>query len=229
MGLGFVRSDFGCSVSQRRVSMNTIRIIIADNHPIIVQGIRGCLAQHPQIRVVGVAESFAALFSLLVDRPADVVILDLQDMHDSPLTTVERLRRLYPQLGIVVFSSTTELAPELLDAGVHGYISKEDLPDLLPQAIMVAHRGERTLSPGVRAYIQQITALQQRERLTNKELSVLKLVAQGLKTITIGETMGIDPRCAQNYITVLRRKTGCTTRTGLAEWYRRNIFAQDQR
>jgi DNA-binding NarL/FixJ family response regulator len=209
------------------MSLSMLRVVIADDHPMIIQGIRAGFLYHSHIQVVGSTKTFLELFEFLAATVVDVVILDLVGMKSSPLITVERLRRLYPQLGIVVFSSTFELAPELLEHGVHGYISKEDRTDQLPLAIEAASRGERILSPEVRTYLQQILALQSRERLANKELSVLKLLAQGMSTVEIADEMGIDPRSVQNYVTALRRKTGCSTRNALAEWYRRNISAQE--
>ena len=197
-----------------------IRVVIADDHPVLLDGLTALLATHPTIHVVGVSRSFNDVLALLTTTSADVLILDLGGMGGAPLTMINRIQRLYPALAIVVFSSSVDLAPELLQAGVRGYIAKEDLTDQLIAAITAVHAGQTYRSPTVQEYLQT-TKLHQQQHLSPKELSVLKLLAQGFGTVAIAEQMGIDPRSVQNYITVLRRKTGCVERTQLADWYRR--------
>jgi DNA-binding NarL/FixJ family response regulator len=202
---------------------NPIAVIIADDHPVISAGLMQVFAQSPHCRVVGVAPSFRALFTLLETQRADVIVLDLAGMGGQPITVVKQVRERYPQTQIVVFSSLCDLAPELLSSGVLGYVTKENMADTLVMAVQAAHAGQRFIAPVVQQYLDRSIATGYRVRLSPKELHALKLVAQGLKTVEIAAEMGIDPRCAQNHITDVRQKTGCTQRTQLAQWYRTHI------
>ena len=203
------------------MSTTSIRVVIADDHPVILDGLTTLLAANPTIAVVAVAQSFRALLDVLDRVAADVLILDLGGMGGSPLTAVNRLGRDHPSVRVIVFSSSVDLAPELLHAGVRGYIPKEDFTEQLITAIHTVMAGQTYLSPSVAHYLAQTTQTHHRHRLAPKELSVLKLLALGHGTGEIAEQLQIDQRSVQNYITTLRRKIGCHERTQLADWYRR--------
>jgi two-component system, NarL family, nitrate/nitrite response regulator NarL len=199
----------------------SIRVVIADDHPIVLDGLTVILAAAPWIQLVGVARSFSEMISLLDTVPTDMLVLDLGGMGGSPLIFVNRMQRVYPDIRIIVFSSSVDLAPELVQAGVRGYITKEDLSQQLVAAIRAVRSGQRYFSQVVQDYLLQATTLHKQHHISPKELSVLKLLAQGLGTIAIAEQLGIDPRSVQNHITTLRRKIGCAERTQLVDWYRR--------
>lgn len=195
-----------------------IRVVVADDHPIIIDGVQNLLAQHPEIGLVGVARSFAAVTEVLDQTVPDVLVLDVSRMGGSVLNLMNRLQREYAQLGVVIFSSMVDLAPELLDAGARGYVTKDELSRELVRAIKVVATGERFVSPVVAKFLEQA---RQQTSLSPKELIALKLLAQGMGTVQIAEQMGVNPHTAQNYITSMRRKTGCMERTQLVEWYHR--------
>jgi DNA-binding NarL/FixJ family response regulator len=193
------------------------RIVIADDHPIVLAGLSTMLAQVAQLEVVAIARSFDQVLASAQEHVVDVVILDLGGMDGSPIAVIQQLTRDYPRLKVIVFSSTIDLAPELLEAGAMGYVAKEELPSVLVEAITAAMASQQFFSPLVREYLEQST----RTTLTPKELVSLKLLAQGLTTPEIAAQLQIDPRTVQNYITSMRRKTGCLQRTQLVDWYRR--------
>ena len=199
----------------------SIRVVIADDHPIVLDGLTMILTAAPSIQLVGVAPSFNEMIGLLDNVTTDMLVLDLGGMGGSPLIFVNRMQRVYPNIRIIVFSSSVDLAPELVQAGVPGYITKEDLSEQLVAAIQAVRSGQRYFSQVVQDYLLQATTLHKQHHISPKELSVLKLLAQGLETIAIAEQLGIDPRSVQNHITTLRRKLGCAERTQLVDWYHR--------
>lgn len=199
-----------------------IRVVVADDHPIVLDGLRTLLASSKEVEVVAIARSFSEVIEVAQRLIGDVVILDLGGMGGSPLAVVQRLHWEYPQLKILIFSSSIDLAPELLAAGAVGYVAKEELPATLLEAIATVVTGQQFLSPLVQEYLEQST---KQAALTPKELITLKLLAQGLSTVAIAKQMGIDPRSVQNYVTALRRKTGCFQRVQLVDWYRRTYGA----
>jgi DNA-binding NarL/FixJ family response regulator len=195
-----------------------IRVVVADDHPIIVDGVQNVLAQYPEIGLVGVANSFATVSEVLNQTTPDVLVLDVSGMGGSVLHLLSRLQREHAQIGVVIFSSMVDLAPELLDSGARGYVTKDELSRELVRAIKVVAMGELFVSPVVAEFLGQA---RQQTSLSHKELIALKLLVQGLGTVQIAEQMGVNPHTAQNYITSMRRKTGCMERTQLVEWYRR--------
>jgi two-component system, NarL family, response regulator DevR len=203
------------------MTVQPIRVIVADDHPIVQDGLQTILSGDPRLTVVGVATSFVEVIALLATISADVLVLDLGGMGGAPLSLVQRVRREYPQVAIVVFSSSLDLAPELLDAGVCGYVVKEELMGQLRDAIHAGRAGQRFVSPLVEEYMMRTASLSKQYQLTAQELNVLTLLAHGLGTVAIAEQLEIDARVAQNYITSLRRKLGCTERIQLVDWYQR--------
>jgi DNA-binding NarL/FixJ family response regulator len=195
-----------------------IRILIGDDHPIVLDALCTLLSGSDQFTVVATAQSFPEVVAAARRHPADVVILDLGGMAGSPLAIIQRLQRERPKLRVVVFSSTIDLAPELLNAGAAGYVAKEERSSVLIEAITTVVAGQVFQSPFVQEYLAQSM---KETTLTAKELVSLKLLAQGLTTQEIAAYMRIDPRSVQNYITSMLRKTGCGQRIQLVEWYRR--------
>lgn len=202
-----------------------IRVVVADNHPIIIDGVQKHLAAHPEIGLVGVADSFATVPDALDEHLPDVLVLDLTGMGGSALNLMNRLQREYPQLHVVIFSTTVDFAPELLDAGARGYVTKDEYTRELVRAIKAVAQGELFISPVVAHYLEQS---RKPTPLSPKEQIALKLLVQGLGTVQIAEQMGVGVHTAQNYITSMRRKTGSIERTQLVEWYYKHYRDKSQ-
>lgn len=198
-----------------------IRVFIADDHPIVRDGLSTIVHSDPRLSVVGTATSFADLQAQLSTTPADIVVLDISGMQGTPIAFVAGLLRAYPQLAVIIFSSLVDLAPELLQAGARGYIAKEELSSQLLLAIQAVSVGERYVSPVTQEYLQRCGTSPTLPRFAPQELSVLKLLAQGLGTEAIADQLGLGVRTVRNYLSQIRIKTGCDERTQLAAWYQR--------
>ena len=132
-----------------------LRIMLADDHPVILDGIRGQLMGLSDMVVVATAASFAEVLDRLTQESSDVLVLDLGNMGGSPLRLLGRLARDYPALKVVIFSTTIDLAPELLAAGASGYVAKEDRRGELVQAIRAVAAGAIYTSAMVTAYVER--------------------------------------------------------------------------
>jgi DNA-binding NarL/FixJ family response regulator len=198
-----------------------IKVLVADDHAIVREGLQSIIASNTGLELVGMVTSFEGVVQKLTTTHVDVLVLDLGGMGGAPLTFATRLQREYPHVKIVVFSSSIDLAPELLQAGIYGYVVKEELSSQLIQAIKAAAVSQQFLSPLVNDYMARSQANNQKSTLTPAELNVLKHLAHGFGTSDIAKSLEIDPRVVYNYLSNLRRKTGCTERTQLAEWYKR--------
>ncbi|MDP9314147.1 MAG: response regulator transcription factor [Chloroflexota bacterium] len=196
-----------------------IKIVIADDHPIVRRGVMAALAQDPQMIVAAVVGNMHDLARTLDRESVNVVILDVKGMGGPVLSLVERLAREQPRLAIIGFSSSVALAPEFLRAGARGYVAKEDVDEHLVVAIHTTHCGGLFLSPVADEYVACCGLTVDQFKLTPSELSVLKLNAEGCDTAEIATQLGLSEKTVRNYFRECYRKTGCTNRTQLATWY----------
>lgn len=199
----------------------SVRVFVADDHPIIRQGLDTALRSEPYIELVGMSSSFHEMVNHPLLERCDVLILDLSGMQAGPTVMVTQLTKLLPRLRIVIFSSSVDTAPELLRAGALGYVAKDDRVEHVLAAVRAVNAGQRYLSPIAQHYLDRTEGRQKQYQLVPKEVMVLKLLAQGLRTAAIAHQLLIDPRTVQNYITSLLRKTACEDRVQLVEWYQR--------
>lgn len=197
--------------------ISPIRIIIADDHPVLYGGLQSMLNQIPEFSVVATARSFAELDAVLEHTAADVIVLDVLGMGDSPIATISGLQLRFPALKVIVFSSALGSAPDLLRAGARGYITKDEMFDDVVQAIAEVHAGRMFLSQNVRDFIEQA---RRRDEFTEQELTIMRLNAQGFRTRQIADYLGLAPGTVDNYFNRLYAKTPCASRQQLAAWYR---------
>ncbi len=202
------------------MTRSRIRVLIADDHPITADGLRLHLETSLMIELVGVATSFAQLRTLVETTPADVLLLDVTGMQGSAIATIHALRRDHPSIALVIFSSIVGVARDLLAAGAHGYVVKEEHARHLLHAIHAAHHGQRYLSPIVEEYLSGTNQPVALHQLAPKEQSVLELLDKELSTTEIATQLVIDARTVQNYITSMIRKVGVKSRYQLTMWYR---------
>ncbi len=214
----------GKQSKNNNIGPSAIRVAIADDHPIVQRGLKDAMRAHSHLELVGTASSFQELMAILPSAIPDVLILDLSGMGGAPLPLMERLRREYPELRVIVFSSFIDLVPEMLKAGAYGYIGKEDLDHYLVTAITIVHHGKQFLSPTAERYLARSEGQRGPSELSEQQATAVKYAAQGLKTKQIADRMGIDEHTVLNYITLAKRKTGHTTRLELIDWYRRNYL-----
>ena len=201
--------------------ISAIRVVVADDHPIVQRGLNDVLTAHPHLQVIATVSNFRELMESLPNALLDVLVLDLNGMGSAPLPLMERLRREYPELAVVVFSSLVDCVPEMLKAGARGYVVKEEREHYLITAIEVVHRRKQFLSPIAEEYVARSEESGGPRELSAQQATAVKYLARGLNTEAIADQMGIDPRTVLNYITLAKRKTGCGSRLELVEWYRR--------
>ena len=193
----------------------TTRVLIAGDRPLIRLGLEAVVAQQPTIACRG-SIAAAAMVEHLIAEPVQVLVLDLDDCTVPALPLIDQLRR-DTTVTIVVCTDAVGLAPELIRAGVRGILTLAEAPEQLHSAIQAAQATQPYLSPTATRAIDT-----ERAPLTQSEIRVVALLAQGLGTVQIAHQMGINPRSAQNYLTTLRRKLGCAERVQLVRWYRQN-------
>ena len=159
-----------------------VRVIIADDHPVLRKGLRTVLDLESTIEVLGEVASFRELETLLETTSADVVLLDLGGMWTQPVTAISVLTRTYRQLGVIIYSSTLSGARELLKAAARGYVAKEDVEDEVVAAIHTIMRGHLFLSQTVTNYLDRAGGMRKKDDLAPQEWNVLRLIAEEFGT-----------------------------------------------
>lgn len=166
-----------------------IRIILADDHPVVREGLRAMLSAEPDLEVVADASSGPRAEALAAELRPDIVLMDLRMPEGGGVDAIERMTRTGLPCRVIVLT-TYETDRDILravEAGAAGYLLK-DLPRAeLADAVRAAARGETVLAPSVAArLVDQLRTRPERPRLSARETAVLRLVAEGCTNAEIG-------------------------------------------
>jgi DNA-binding NarL/FixJ family response regulator len=202
-----------------------IRVIVADDHHLVRQGICALLEKAPDMEVVGQAEDGMGALDLVRRTPPDILVLDLAMPRMNGIQTIERVQALGGRTRVVVLSmySDETLVRQALRSGASGYLLKRSVTEELLLAIRAAARGETYLSPSVSRVL--VDAVRQEggvskspillDRLTPRERQVLQLVAEGHSNSEIGRTLGVSKKTVEKHRASLVAKLGVRDLAGL--------------
>jgi two-component system, NarL family, response regulator DegU len=196
----------------------TTRILIADDHPIVRSGIRNELGRHIDFLVVGEALNGDDTVQLTYTLKPDILLLDIHMPGKRSIDVVQEIKNQVPGCHILVLSAhgDTPTIIGMLKAGVHGYILKDEDPEIIAEAIQAVLDGDTWLSPGVSDRLATILGpLNGRENcseFTRRELEVLKSVATGSTTREIANNLQMAERTVEFHITNILRKLGAKGR-----------------
>ncbi len=203
-----------------------IRVVVADDFPLVREGVTRALSHDPAIEVVGQATTGREAIDLAEELRPDVMILDLRMPDLGGLAVLDKLRTSQSQIRVIVMTAS-EQASTLLDAiaaGAAGYLSKRTTGEELRQAVITAHGGGSVVTPALASHLlKEFSSSARGEQsyvrpLQGRELDVLRLVVQGKTDNEIGQELYISPRTVQNHLTRIREKTGLKRRSELTRW-----------
>jgi DNA-binding NarL/FixJ family response regulator len=205
-----------------------IRVIAADDFPLVREGIVRALNRDPAIEVVGEANNGHEALELVAALQPDVLILDLIMPGLDGLGVLDALSTSHPEVRVLLMTASEQAGPLLgaFEAGAAGYLSKRATGEELRQAVITAHGGGSVITPALAdKMLRELpnssgVDAQRRVRalLGPRELEVLRGVAQGKTDIEIGQELFISPRTVQNHLTRIREKTGLRRRSELTRW-----------
>lgn len=192
-----------------------IKIIVADDHRIIRDGICNTLKLNKNFSILGEAENGRKAISLVKKHQPDVVIMDISMPELNGIEASRQIKAEAPKTKIIALSMHTDkrYVVGMLKAGVSGYLYKDCAIQELEDAIDVVFHGDTYLSPKIadtlrRTLLNQIDECPSdiAEELTNRERQVLQLIAEGVKTKNIAETMHISIKTVETYRSNIMRK-----------------------
>ncbi len=198
-----------------------IRVLVADDHTVVRQGIRHVLEQEPGFTVVAEAATGTEALAAAERHRPDVVVLDISMPGESGLTLAARLRDLLPDTRVLILSmhDNTEYVLESVRSGADGYLLKDSAATELRSAVRAVQRGESWFSPAVASRLSAAlrggTAPGALDQLTAREREVLAGVARGCTNKEIAAELGISHRTVETHRESLMRKLGIRTVAGL--------------
>ncbi len=199
---------------------SAIRVLIADDHPLIIAGVRRTIEQAEDLEVVGEARSGPELLTLVERRNPDIVLLDLRMPGVSGVEHIQQLRERWPELKLVVLSACDD-RPSIdgaLHAGANAYMLKTtgavDIASVLRQvaAGVVFHAPSPTPTSSPAAPASQPSAL------TSREQTILAAVGSGLTTAAISRELWVSEHTIKFHLTNIYRKIGVSNRAGAVRY-----------
>jgi len=199
-----------------------IRVLLADDHVLVRQGIREFLEDEDDIEVIAEAGNGVEAVRLVQEHRPDVAVLDIRMPEMTGVEATRRIKAQSPSVHVLVLTAYDDdpYVFAVLQSGADGYVLKTSSADELVRAVRTVHSGSPALSPEVAGkVIQQVTsgkpagAVEQVEALTQRELDVLRLAAHGMTNREIGHELGISHRTVQGHLASVYAKLAVNSRT----------------
>lgn len=196
-----------------------IAVLVADDHPLVRQGLRAVLELEPSFRVVAEASDGKDAVEKAAQMPSGVVVLDISMPGLSGIEVARAIRQARPELGIVLLTihDETQYLQEALRAGVNGYVLKEADPSVLVDAVRAASRGQLFIHSAVAQKLASIPC-RHGERggpggLSAREWEIVGLLAQGFGTSEIARRLYVTPKTVKNHLSNIYSKLGVKGRS----------------
>jgi two-component system, NarL family, response regulator LiaR len=196
-----------------------IRILIADDHSVVRQGLKMFLGLDPELEVIGEAENGAEAVRLAGELQPDVVLMDLLMPVMDGITAIENIRATLPDIEVLAVTSVLEDTAVIraIRAGAIGYMLKDTQADELCRAIKAAAAGQVQLSPEAASrLLREVRAPESPEALTDRETDVLRLLARGLANKEIAQQLSIGEKTVKTHVSHILSKLGVASRTQAA-------------
>lgn len=210
----------------------SIRIVIADDHPLLRQGLVKILSLEPDMEVVGEAQDGEEVLERVAQHRPDIVLMDINMPKGGGLHATRVIAERYPDVAVIVLTihDDEQYLFELISAGARGYLLKDSDPARVVEAIRYVHEGGSYVPPDLmskvlgqfrRLHNAEAPAANRRSRhgtgtLTEREREILQLIVDGRSNAEIAAALYISEKTVKNHVTNLLRKLGLADRTQAA-------------
>lgn len=204
------------------------RVLIADDHPIVRSGIRAELTRHLDFQIVGEAVTADEVIQLVGQAATDIIILDISMPGIKAAEVIKRIGKSHPDTKILVLTAHGDKGTimSMLKAGAHGYVLKDEDPEVVPDAIRTVMSGKNWVSPSVTTLmvgkLRDGKPKSNSSVLTEREIEVIRLIADGLTTKDIASRLNIADRTVEFNVSNIYDKLGVNTRGAIVNWAQEN-------
>jgi len=207
--------------------MGKIKVLIADDHTILRQGIKALLDNQAEIEVIGEAKDGREALTLIERLLPDVILMDIAMPGLNGLEATRRIKKKFPKIKVLVLTMYTneEYVFQILNAGANGYLVKETAFQDLISAIRAVYRDEAFMSPSIskkviNRYMQRVRETNNTtgDILTTREREILQLIAEGSSSKKIAEALFISPKTVETHRTHIMDKLNIHNRTDLVKY-----------
>lgn len=194
---------------------SVIQVVLADDHSVVRRGIRDFLTEAGDIVVVAEAENGVQAVEAVKEYHPDVVVLDIQMPGGSGLEATRFLRDQGETLGILILTAFDDppYIRAALETGANGYVLKSSDADEIVNAVRAVHEGHRVFQVGLESYPLATSSDPVPNKLTDRELEVLRFAARGMTNKAIGFQLSISDRTVQGHLASIYEKLGASGRT----------------
>jgi len=207
--------------------MKALRLLLVDDHQVVRLGLRALLEGEPVFEVVGEAGTAADAMQAADSLRPDVVLMDIRLPDRSGIAACQQIRQRWPATQVLMLTSYTDedLVLEAISAGAAGYVLKQIGTDDLVQAVRAVGQGDAVLDPAVtRKVLARVRQAEQEVHsaafrdLSERELQVLVLVAEGKTNAEIGKVLMLSEKTVRNHVSTILSKLNLTNRIEAATY-----------
>ena len=199
-------------MAEKTVATLPIRVLLADDHPVVRAGLNSMLRKQSGLRIVGTVHGGLEALEFLAKEPADVMLLDLRMPNMDGIDTLRALHKLLSPPKVVILSNF-ELDEEIyraVEAGAMGYLVKDTSRDEIIAAIKAVFAGNAHVPKRIE---ERLSERKQRNGLSAREVEILELLSKGLTNKAIGQALGISKYTVRNHVNRILEKLEVCDRT----------------
>lgn len=202
----------------------TIGLLIADDHPIVLEGIRRIVEEYDDLRVIDEAKNAHEVIRKCSAAEVDVLLLDVSMPGGDFLQTMAQIKLKRPNLPVLVLSiyPESQYAIPALKAGAAGYLTKDHSPGELADAIRQVHAGKKYVTTSIASQLVDIlenpNSLLPHEALSRREIQVLKFIAKGKSLKEISDSLFLSPKTVSTYRRRILEKMNLKNNTGIVRY-----------
>lgn len=198
-----------------------IHVILADDHALVLEGLRSLLGPEEDIAVIATATDGERLLEAVARFAPDVVVTDIQMPFMDGVTGLEKIRHRFPETRILVLTaySDAETIRSVLTCGADGLLFKTDPPEQTIRAIRQVAEGQMVFPAAARRWLFQNTPAAPEAVLSTREEEVLTAVAEGLTNAEVAERLHISENTVKFHLQNIYQRLGVTNRTEASRWF----------
>ena len=198
---------------------STTRVLIVDDHPVVLSGCRSLFASDPSVKIDEAADAKSGHRAFTVRKP-DVTVIDIKLPDVSGFELMRRIRKDDPDARIIMFSMNDDPAfvVRAIEMGAQGYVSKGDDPRVLVKAVRKVVAGENFISPHLAEAVTFSSAAikaNPTSQMSSRELEILRLLGRGDKIVEVADALEISYKTVANTTSLLKQKLGAKNHSDL--------------